>query len=258
VRRPNGQLKSPDAAAPVAGPSRRLDCELELAIWIGPDSTLGEPIPIAAASRHIAGYCLLNNWSARDIQAWEYQPLGPFLSKNFISTVSCWVVTPEALAPFRIPQPRRPDSDPALPAYLSDNEDQASGALDIGLDVLLRTASMRAAGAAPRLLASSNARYLFWTPAQMVAHHTLGGCDLRAGDLLGTGTISGPGREECGSLLEATLAGRQPLSLGNGEQRCFLEDGDEVLLRARAVRGGFATIGFGECRGIIHPAPPLD
>jgi fumarylacetoacetase len=254
VRRPTGQTKAPDAAAPTLEPSRRLDYELELGVFIGPGNALGEPVPISDAATHIAGYCLLNDWSARDIQAWEYQPLGPFLSKNFLSTISCWIVTPEALAPFRIPQPARPEGDPAPLPYLSDDADQARGALDLELDVLMRTASMRAADAAPHRVARSNARYMYWTPAQMVAHHTIGGCNLRPGDLLGTGTLSGPGRDECGSILEATLGGREPIHLGDGEERRFLEDGDEVVLRARAARDGFASIGFGECRGIIQPA----
>jgi fumarylacetoacetase len=254
VRRPNGQTKAPDAALPTMRPSRRLDYELELGVWIGPGNALGEPAPISEAARHIAGYCLLNDWSARDIQAWEYQPLGPFLSKNFVSTISCWIVTPEALAPFRIPQPTRPKGDPAPLPYLTDENDRAGGALNIELDVLMRTASMRAADAAPRRVARSNARHMYWTPAQMVAHHTVGGCNLRPGDLLGTGTLSGPGQDECGSILEATLGGREPIRLGDGEERRFLEDGDEVVLRARAGRDGFASIGFGECRGVIQPA----
>jgi fumarylacetoacetase len=253
VRRPNGQTKAPDAPGPTMGPCRRLDYELELGVWVGPGNVLGESLPIGEAAEHIAGYCLLNDWSARDIQAWEYQPLGPFLSKNFASTVSCWVVTPEALAPFRIPQPARPDGDPAPLPYLFNADDQASGALDLELEVLLLTPKMRAAGEAPHRVALSNARHMYWTPAQMVAHHTSGGCDLHPGDLMGTGTISGPDAGSFGSLFEATLGGRCPL-LVQGEERRFLEDGDEVLLRARATRAGYASIGFGECRGTIQPA----
>jgi fumarylacetoacetase len=257
IRRPNGQSKPPDAAAPSVGSSRRLDYELELGIWIGPGNALGEPAAIHSAAAHIAGYCLLNDWSARDIQAWEHQPLGPFLAKNFATTVSCWIVTPEALAPYRIPQPPRPEGDPALPPYLLDKADQAGGALDLHLEVILRTAAMQASRAEGRVVARTNARCLYWTPAQMVAHHTIGGCNLRPGDLLGTGTISGSGRDECGSMLEATMSGNAPIPLGDGEERRFLEDGDEVVLRARAVRDGFVTLGFGECRGVILPAPDL-
>ena len=254
VRRPNGQTKTPDAAGPAFGPSGRLDYELELGVWVGPGTELGEPLPIARAADHIAGYCLLNDWSARDMQAWEYQPLGPFLSKNFTSTVSCWIVTPEALAPYRIPQPARPLGDPRPLPYLLDDADQSSGAFDVELEVLLLTAAMRAQRMAPYRLSTSNTHHMYWTAAQMVAHHTSGGCDLRPGDLLGTGTISGPGAESCGSILETTLGGREPVELPTGEQRRFLEDGDEVLMQARARRDGFASIGFGECRAVIQPA----
>ena len=254
ARRPNGQTKAPDAADPAFGPSSRLDYELELGVWIGPGNELGEPLPIARAAEHIAGYCLLNDWSARDMQAWEYQPLGPFLSKNFISTISCWIVTPEALAPFRIPQPERPQGDPRPLPYLMDADDQASGALEIELEVLLLTAAMRAQGAAPHRLSTSNAHHMYWTAEQMVTHHASGGCDLRPGDLLGTGTISGPGAGSCGSILETTLGGREPIVLPGGETRRFLEDGDEVLMHARARRDGFAPIGFGECRAVVQPA----
>jgi fumarylacetoacetase len=258
IRRPNGQTRAPDAAAPAFGPCQRLDYELELGVWIGPGNTLGEPIRIANAADHIAGYCLLNDWSARDVQAWEYQPLGPFLAKSFGTTVSPWIVTPEALAPFRIPQPRRPDGDPDPLPYLLDGADQDAGALNLELDVLLLTPGLRQRGLAPHRVSSSNARHMYWTPAQMVAHQTSGGCDLRPGDLLGTGTISGPDVASCGSLLEATLGGRQPIVLSSGEQRRFLEDGDEVIMRARAQRDGYAPIGFGDCRAVIQPALALD
>ncbi len=250
-RRPSGQLMLPDATLPTMAPCRRLVYELELGIWIGPGNSLGEPVPIGAAVDHIAGYCLLNDWSARDIQAWEYQPLGPFLAKNFITTVSCWVITPEALAPFRIAQPPRPEGDPMPLDYLYNDADQQSGALDLELEVLIMTRVMREAGDAPQPISLSNARYMYWTVGQMVAHHTSGGCDLRSGDLLGTGTISGPEAGQCGSILEATLGGRQPIRLGREEERRFLEDGDEVLLRARALRDGFVSIGFGDCRGRV-------
>ncbi|MBD0271170.1 MAG: fumarylacetoacetase [Acetobacteraceae bacterium] len=256
-RRPNGQRKPPDAAAPEFGPSRRLDYELEMGIWIGPGNAPGEPIPVGDAHRHIAGYGLLNDWSARDIQAWESQPLGPFLAKSFATTVSPWIVTPEALAPFRMPQAARPEGDPAPLPYLLDDADQRQGALRLELEALLLTPGLREKGLAPHRIALSDARHLYWTPAQMVAHHTCGGCDLRSGDLFGTGTISGPGPAECGSLLEATNGGRQAIALASGEERRFLEDGDEVLLRGRAVRDGFVSIGFGECRAtVLPPAVP--
>ena len=255
IRRPNGQRKRPDEAAPSFGPCRNLDYELELGVWIGPGNALGEPIPIGAAAEHVAGYCLLNDWSARDIQAWEYQPLGPFLAKNFGSTVSPWVVTPEALAPFHVAQPPRPEGDPAPLPYLLDEADQREGALALELEVLLLTPGLKERGLAPHRLSLSDARHMYWTAAQMVAHHTCNGCNLAPGDLLGTGTISAPGQEGFGSLLETTQGGKQPVALASGEERRFLEDGDEVLLRARARRQGFATIGFGECRGAVLPAP---
>jgi fumarylacetoacetase len=254
VRRPRGQTKPPDAVEPSFGPSHRLDYELELGVWIGPGNAGGEPIGIAEAAENIAGYCLLNDWSARDIQAWEYQPLGPFLSKNFASTISAWIVTPEALAPFRIPQPRRPEGDPAPLPYLMDEGDQREGALDLDLEVLLLTPGLREKNLPPHQLALSNARHMYWTVAQMVAHHTSNGCNLQPGDLMGTGTISGPDSTSCGSILETTLGGKNPVVLASGEQRRFLEDGDEVILRARGHRMGFASIGLGECRATILPA----
>ena len=202
----------------------------------------------------MAGYCLLNDWSARDIQAWEYQPLGPFLSKSFATTISAWVVTPEALAPFSVPQPLRPEGDPQPLPYLLDAADQRAGALDIELEVLLLTERMRAAGHAPHRLAVSSSRHMYWTVAQMLTHHASNGCSLRPGDLLGSGTISAPTRDGYGSLLEITSGGKEPMTLPGGETRAFLEDGDEVLLRARARREGAAPIGFGECRAIVMPA----
>jgi fumarylacetoacetase len=254
IRRPNGQTKAPDAAAPEFGPCRRLDFELELGVWIGPGNYSGEPIPIAEAADHIAGYCLLNDWSARDIQAWEYQPLGPFLAKNFAATISPWIVTPEALAPFRMAQPPRPPGDPSPLPYLLDAADQRTGALALDLEVWLQTPGLREKGRPPHHLSTSNTRHMYWTTAQLVAHHTSGGCELRPGDLLGTGTLSGTDPSSVGSIIEATLGGRQPLILASGEERRFLEDGDEVLLRARASRDGFVSIGFGDCRGTIAPA----
>jgi fumarylacetoacetase len=253
VRRPNGQLKLPDAERPIFGPSRRLDYELELGVWIGPGNNLGEPISIAEAAQHVAGYCLLNDWSARDVQAWEYQPLGPFLAKNFATTISTWIITPEALAPFRIAQPARPQGEPTPLPYLVDGADQREGALDLELEVLLITPGLREQGLPPHLFGRSNARHMYWTVAQLVAHHTSNGCNLRPGDLLGTGTISGPDIDGSGSMLEATNGGRSPINLASGEERRFLEDGDEVILRARGRREGFASIGFGECRATILP-----
>jgi fumarylacetoacetase len=254
IRRPKGQLKAPDAETPRYAPCERLDYELELGIWIGPGNALGEPVPVAEAAEHVAGYCLLNDWSARDIQAWEYQPLGPFLAKNFGSTLSAWVVTPEALAPFRIAQPARPEGDPAPLPYLLDAADQREGAFDLQLEVLISTPAMREKGLPPHRVSLSNTRHMYWTVAQMVAHHTSGGCDLNPGDLLGSGTISAPEASGCGSLLETTRAGQEPVTLPSGETRRFLEDGDEVILRARAARPGAASIGFGECRARILPA----
>lgn len=254
VRRPHGQRKPPSAAAPEFGPSRNLDYELELGIWIGPGNAPGVPIPIGEAAAHIAGFCLLNDWSARDIQAWEYQPLGPFLAKNFATTLSPWIVTPEAMAPFRAAQPPRPAGDPAPLPYLWDAADQAGGALDLDLSVALETAAMREAGQGAETLSRVNAQVLYWTVAQMVAHHASGGCDLRAGDLFGSGTLSGPEEGARGSLLEITRGGRSPLSLANGETRRFLEDGDRVIFTARAARAGYTTIGFGPCSAMVTPA----
>jgi fumarylacetoacetase len=254
VRRPYGQSKPADASVPVFGPSEKLDFELELGVWVGPGNGGGEPIRIADAHRHVAGFCLLNDWSARDIQAWEYQPLGPFLSKSFATTISAWIVTPEALAPFRVAQGRRPEGDPEPLPYLFDPQDQHDGALDLDLETFLLTPGLRDMNRPPYRLGSSNARYMYWTVAQMVTHHTSNGCNLQPGDLLGTGTLSGPDPSSCGSLLEATLGGRDPIVLPTGEQRRFLEDGDQVILRARARRQGFASIGFGECRAMVLPA----
>ena len=254
VRRPNGQTLAPGAEAPGFGPSKRLDYELELGIWIGPGNEMGEAIGIGQAEQHVAGYCLLNDWSARDVQAWEYQPLGPFLAKNFATSVSPWVVTAEALAPFRKAQPARPEGDPQPLPYLLDEHDQAQGAFDIQLEVLLQTAAMREQGIEPVRLALSNTQNMYWTVAQMVAHHSVGGCKLQAGDLFGSGTLSGPAPEAFGSLLESTFGGKQPLQLPGGEQRTFLQDGDEVIFRAWCEREGYPRIGFGECRGVILPA----
>lgn len=255
VRRPNGQRKPAKEEVPSFGPSRNLDYELELAVWIGPGNAMGEPIPIGRAAEHVAGFGLLNDWSARDIQGWEYQPLGPFLGKSFATTVSPWVITPEAMAPFRAPQAPRPEGDPRPMDYLLDEADQASGALELELEVLLLTPGLKEKGLPPHRLSLGTARDLYWTVAQLVAHHACGGCNLQPGDLFGTGTISGQQEGGFGSLLEITQGGRKPVELASGETRRFLEDGDEVILRARARREGFAPIGFGECRGVVLPAP---
>jgi fumarylacetoacetase len=254
VRRPRGQTKAPDDVEPTVGPSRWLDYELELGVWIGAGNELGCPIDIAAASDHAAGFCLLNDWSARDMQYWESQPLGPFLAKNFATTISTWVVTPEALAPFRAAPAPRPSGDPSALPYLSDEADQRDGGFDLELEIFLLTPGLRAHGYPPQRLASCNAAHMYWTVAQMIAHHTSNGCNLRPGDLLGTGTISGPDVTASGSLVELTNGGRDPITLASGEQRTFLQDGDEVLLQARCRRDGFASIGFGECRAVVLPA----
>ena len=254
VQRPNGQRKPASEAEPSFGPSRNLDYEMEFGIWIGTGNAQGEPIAIAEAADHIAGYCLLNDWSARDIQGWEAQPLGPFLAKNFCTSISPWVVTPEALAPFRSPQPPRPEGDPKPFPYLWDEADQAHGALDVELEVLLLTPAMRKAKQPPARLSLANTAYLYWTFAQMVAHHTVGGCNLNPGDLFGSGTISSTTEDGFGALLEITQGGRKPITLPNGEVRRFLEDGDEIIFRAHAQKPGAVSIGFGECRGVILPA----
>jgi fumarylacetoacetase len=249
IVRPSGQRKRGSETEPTFGPSRYLDYELELGFFIGPGNSRGVPIPIAHAEEHIAGFCLLNDWSARDIQAWEFQPLGPFLAKSFATTISPFVVTPEALAPFRIPQAERAEGDPRLLDYLcsTGRED----AFDVTLEVLIHTAGLKAEGRPPQRLGLSNARHLYWTVSQMIAHHACGGCNLEPGDLIGTGTISAPTPDGLGSLLELTEGGRKPLMLASGESRRFLEDGDEVIMRASCARKGFVSIGFGECRGTI-------
>jgi fumarylacetoacetase len=253
VRRPVGQRLPPGSETPLVGPSERLDYELELGVFIGLGNELGSPVPIADAESHIFGLCLLNDWSARDLQAWEYQPLGPFLGKNFATTISPWVVTWEALAPFRAPWARAAGEPQPLP-YLQSSQLQHSGAVEIALAVYLETDRMRTAGISPYRLSHSNFRDCYWSVAQMVAHHTVNGCNLRPGDLLGTGTQSGPTPAQAGSLLELTFGGKQPLTLPNGEQRRFLSDGDEVILRAACERSGYARIGFGEARGRVAAA----
>ena len=254
VKRPSGQIKPPDAAEPVFAPSRMLDYELEVGFYIGQGNALGEPVPIGKAEEQILGLCLVNDWSARDIQAWEYQPLGPFLGKSFATTISPWVVTLDALAPYRVPAAQRPAGDPQPLPYLTSEHDQLRGGFDIHLEVRLATAKMRAAGDPPVPISQANLRDLYWTLAQMVTHHASNGCNLRPGDLLATGTVSGATPDSVGSLLERTKRGVEPLTLPNGEQRKFLEDGDEVILRAWCEREGYPRIGFGECRGVVGAA----
>ena len=253
VRRPRGQIMPRGAERPQLAPSARLDFELEVGVLIGKGNSLGHPVAIAHAEEHVFGLCLLNDWSARDIQSWEYQPLGPFLAKSFATTISPWVVTLEALAPYRMPWSRPPEDPQPLP-YLDCAPLRAGGSIDMYLEVALETSRMRAAGAAPQTLARSNFRHSYWSIAQMVAHHTVNGCNLEPGDLLGSGTQSGPGPEEAGSLLELTVGGKHAIPLANGETRTFLEDGDRVILRGWCDRPGCARIGFGEASGLVLSA----
>jgi len=252
IRRPWGQTRPDADKPPVFGPSRRMDYELEVGMFVGAGNALGAPVPVAEAERHVFGLCLVNDWSARDIQPWEYQPLGPFLAKNFATTVSPWVVTLEALAPFRAPAFARPAGDPAPLPYLAAPPEQAG--FDITLEVWLTTPAMRAAGAGAFRVSRGSFTDMYWTVAQLVAHHTSNGCNLQPGDLLASGTVSGPTPESRGCLLEQSWKGTEPLTLPNGETRTFLEDGDEVVLRGYCERAGYARIGFGECRGRIAPA----
>jgi fumarylacetoacetase len=252
--RPLGQTKAPDAQEPALNPSARLDLELELGIVIGRPNAQGVPIDIAEAEEHVFGITLFNDWSARDIQGWEYQPLGPFLSKNFASTISPWVVTLDALEPFRKPLVR-PQGDPRPLPYLDSKANSERGAIDIQLEVRLQTPQMAAAGHAGDVISRSNfAEAAYWTVAQLVAHHTVNGCALQSGDLFGSGTLSGPRPEQAGSLTELTLGGKQAFTLSNGETRTFLQDGDSIILKGCCERPGFRRIGFGECRGTVLPA----
>ena len=253
-KRPQGQTKAPDAESPSFGPSKRLDYELELGFIVGQGNALGEPIAIGDAEQHLFGVTLLNDWSARDMQAWEYQPLGPFLAKNFASTLSPWIVTMEALAPFRA-KFERPAGDPQPLPYLDSPANREAGALDVTLEVWLQTAKMREAGeGAVRLTRGNTTQAAYWTAAQLVTHHTVNGCNLQPGDLLGSGTLSGPKPDEAGSLLELTLGGKQPLTLPNGERRTFLEDGDTLSLRGYCERAGAVRIGLGEVSGTVLAA----
>ena len=256
VRRPVSQVMRPGATEPVLAPSARMDYELEIGIFVGPGNALGEPVSMQRAEQHVFGMCLFNDWSARDVQGWEYQPLGPFLSKNFASTVSPWVVTMEALAPFRQPWTRAAGDPQPLP-YLDSTELRQSGAISIELEVFIQSEAMRKQGPVEHRLSSSNFSDAYWSVSQMVAHHTVNGCNLQPGDLLGSGTQSGPTEAEAGSLMELSKGGKQPLTLPSGETRTFLEDGDTVIFRGACTAPGAARIGFGEVRGTLLPAHPL-
>jgi fumarylacetoacetase len=254
IRRPRGQLKDPQAEAPVLAPTRLLDYELELGCFVAVGNPLGEPVPIDRAEAHLFGVCLVNDWSARDVQSWEYQPLGPFLSKSFATTISPWVVTLEALEPFRVPAYRRPLEDPAPLPHLHSERNATAGGVDVTLEVHLTSARMREQGVAPVRLSRGQVAELYWTLPQMLTHHTSNGCNLRPGDLFASGTVSGPSNDSLGCLLELTRRGAEPLTLPTGETRKFLEDGDEVIMRGFCVREGAARIGLGECRGVVLPA----
>ena len=254
VRRPRGQLKGPNDERPTYAPSRSLDYECEVGFFVGRGNRLGEPIPIGGAEAHIVGLCLVNDWSARDIQSWEYQPLGPFLAKNFATTVSPWVVTMEALAPYRVPAFARPAGDPPPLAYLDSPANRERGGVALAVEVYLQSRAMRERGMPPARVSRGRFADMYWTMAQMLAHHASNGCNLQPGDLLASGTVSGPDKESRGCLLELTWRGAEPLRLPTGEERRFLEDGDEVILRGVCEREGFARIGFGECRGEVLPA----
>ena len=254
VKRPKGQNRSDPDAPPVFIPAKNLDYEMEVGFFVGKGNTLGESIPIENAEDHIFGLCLVNDWSARDIQAWEYQPLGPFLAKNFATTISPFVVTMEALAPFRVPAFEREEGDPQPLDYLNGEQNKQFGGFDIKLEVYIQTPKMREENTQPHLLSRSNMKDLYWTIGQMLTHHASNGCNLNAGDLMATGTVSGREKHERGCLLELTWRGKEPIELPNGETRRFLEDGDEIIMKGYCEREGFRRIGFGECRGIILPA----
>ncbi len=251
IVRPHGQIQTGNIVPPSFGPSTQIDYECEVGAFIGQTNALFTPVPIAEAEEHLFGLCLLNDWSARDIQRWEYQPLGPFLAKSFATSISPWIVTAEALAPFRIPHFARPESDPQPLPYLDDPTDRARGGVKLTLEVYLSSEAMRRQNLPPLRLSRANFADLYWTFAQMITHHTSNGCNLRPGDLLGSGTVSGPDKDARGSMLELTWRGTEPLQLPSGEQRTFLEAMDEVVLRGFCERSGFRTIGFGECRGVL-------
>ncbi|HMG87005.1 MAG TPA: fumarylacetoacetase [Terracidiphilus sp.] len=252
VRRPCGQTKSATATEPTFGPSRSLDYELEVGIFVGPGNPLGKSIPIDQAEQHIFGLCLVNDWSARDIQSWEYQPLGPFLAKNFATSISPWVISMEALAPYRVPAETHPEGDPAPLAYLTSNDSTHAG-FDVTLEVFLQSEKMRQANTKPIQISQGNLRDLYWTLAQLLTHHASSGCNLRPGDLLATGTISGAEEGSEGCLLEMKHRA-EPIKLPTGETRTFLEDGDQVIFRGYCQAPGLPRIGFGPCIGTIVPS----
>ena len=254
IVRPKGQRRPDPDEPPTFGPAKNLDYEMELGFFVGRGNELGQPIPISEAEEHIFGVCLVNDWSARDIQAWEYQPLGPFLAKNFATTISPYVVTMEALAPFRTPAFERDADDPQPLDYLSDVQNKKFGGLDINLEVYIQTEKMRQQSIEPHLLSRSNTKDLYWTIGQMLTHHASNGCNLQTGDLMATGTVSGKEKSERGCMLELTWRGKEPIDLPSGEQRRFLEDGDEIIMKGFCEREGFRRIGLGECRGRILPA----
>ena len=254
VRRPLGQTRAGDAATPTFGPSRMLDYESELGLFVGKGNDLGSSIAIRDAEDHVFGYCLVNDWSARDIQTWEYQPLGPFLAKNFATTVSPWVVTAEAIEPYRVPASQRSAGDPQPLDYLSSEKNDRSGGIDATLEVHLSSEKMRGQGIPPVLLSRAPFSLMYWTMAQLLTHHASNGCNLRTGDLIASGTVSGPTPESLGCLLELTKRGANPVTLPTGEARKFLEDGDEVIMRGYLGTDDRPRIGFGECRGAILPA----
>ena len=251
--RPKGQTKAPDAEVPSFGPCKRLDYELELGIYLGKGNALGDAIAIENAENHVFGFCVFNDWSARDLQAWEYQPLGPFLAKNFASTVSPWIVTTEALAPYRTSW-TRDENDPQPMDYLESKANRDQGAFDIQMDVRIQTQKMRSEGHNPTRVSTSSFKHSYWTVAQMVTHHTVNGCNFMPGDMLGSGTQSGPTHEEAGSLLELSRGGKEKITLSNGEQRSFLEDGDNVIMRGWCEKEGYARIGFGPVESTVLPA----
>ncbi len=251
IARPSGQTHPSEKDPPKFGPSAALDYEAEVGFFVGAPNRLGTAIPIDEAANHIFGFCLVNDWSARDIQSWEYQPLGPFLAKNFATTVSPWVVTREAIEPFRVPAFFRPADDPKPLPYLSSEEDEKAGGLDLTIEVFIRTSIMREGGLRPTRISVASFSDMYWTTAQMLAHHASGGCNLRTGDLLASGTVSGPEEGMQGCLLEITRRGANPLQLSSGEERKFLHDGDEIILRGYFERDGCARIGMGECSGRV-------
>ena len=254
VRRPSGQLKPPTADAPTYAPSRLLDYELEVGFFAGTGNELGGAVPIDQAESRIFGFCLVNDWSARDVQGWEYQPLGPFLAKSFVTSISPWIITNEALAPFRVAAFERDAGDPQPLPYLDTEENREKGGIDIQLEVLLRTGKMQEDGAEPHRLSLGSYSYMYWTTAQMITHHSSNGCNLRPGDLMASGTVSGPTPESRGCLLEITRRGAEPVQLPNGEERKFLQDGDELTLTGWCEKEGATRIGFGECIGVVLPA----